>query len=67
MREASNTVVNLEKLGEVWCGLMHDAAMWPINGQYECRTCGRHYPVPWSVERPFAAVGHAAALRPAER
>ena len=67
MREAANTILNLEKLCEVWCGLVHDAPMWPIHDQYECRTCGRHYPVPWSAERPFAAVSRPAALRPVER
>jgi hypothetical protein len=67
MRDAANAVLNLEKLGEAWCGLMHDAAMWPIHGEYECRTCGRHYPVPWSSARQFATVNHPAALRVAER
>ena len=67
MREAANTIFNIEKLGEAWCGLMHDAAMWPMHGQYTCRTCGRHYPVPWNMERQFAAVGQPAALRVAER
>jgi len=67
MREAANTILNFEKLGEAWCGLMHDAAMWPIHGHYECRTCGRHYPVPWSAERQFAVVGRPASLRVAER
>jgi hypothetical protein len=31
-------------LGTIWCGLMHDSVMWPIHGQYQCRTCGRSYP-----------------------
>jgi hypothetical protein len=22
--------------------------MWPVNGQYRCRTCLRTYPVPWA-------------------
>ena len=35
------------KLGAMWCGFMHDSPMWPIHGHYECRTCGRHYPVQW--------------------
>jgi hypothetical protein len=43
------------KLGAIWCRSMHDSPMWPIHGQYQCRTCGRHYSVPWS----------AAALLPA--
>jgi hypothetical protein len=37
-----------EQLGARWCGLMHDSPMWPIHGQYQCRTCGRHYPVQWA-------------------
>jgi hypothetical protein len=24
--------------------------MWPIHGEYQCRTCGRRYPVPWAAE-----------------
>src|ERR1700684_978136 len=35
------------KLGAVWCGLMHNSPMWPIHGQYQCRDCGRTYPVQW--------------------
>lgn len=38
-----------EQLGARWCGLMHASPMWPIHGQYECRTCGRHYPVQWAA------------------
>jgi hypothetical protein len=45
---ASNTI---ERLAEAWCRLMHDSAMWPAHGEYQCRSCGRHYPVPW-MERP---------------
>jgi hypothetical protein len=33
-----------------WCDLMHDSPMWPIHGHYECRTCGRHYLVPWAAD-----------------
>ena len=36
-----------ESLGEVWCRLTHDSVMWPIHGEYECRSCGRRYGVPW--------------------
>jgi hypothetical protein len=38
----------VSKLGELWCDLMHDSPMWPIHGQYECRTCGRRHPVGWA-------------------
>jgi hypothetical protein len=37
----------MNRISELWCGLMHAAAMWPIHGHYECRTCGRRYPVDW--------------------
>jgi len=23
--------------------------MWPVHGEYQCRTCGRRYPVPWAA------------------
>jgi len=38
-----------DKIGSVWCRLIHDAATWPIRGQYQCRTCRRHFPVPWDA------------------
>jgi hypothetical protein len=37
-----------QKLGTAWCNLMHDSAMWPIHGEYECWVCGRRYPVAWA-------------------
>ena len=39
-----------EKLGALWCVVMHDSPMWPIHGEYQCRTCGRRHPVPWAAE-----------------
>jgi hypothetical protein len=44
-----------EKFGALWCDMMHDSPMWPIHGQYECRTCGRRYTVPWEDTRPTVA------------
>jgi hypothetical protein len=38
-------------MGALWCSLMHDAPMWPIHGRYQCRTCGRQYPVPWAESK----------------
>jgi len=38
---------HFEKIGTLWCELMHSSPMWPIHGQYECGVCGRRYPVPW--------------------
>lgn len=40
--------IGIERVGFWWCNLMHNAPMWPIHGQYECRTCGRHHNVPWN-------------------
>lgn len=31
-------------IGTVWCSLAHESLMWPVHGQYQCRTCGRRYP-----------------------
>jgi hypothetical protein len=39
------------RVGTLWCGLMHDAPMWPIHGQYQCGACGRRYSVPWDHDR----------------
>jgi hypothetical protein len=38
----------LSRLAVVWCEWMHGSPMWPIHGQYECRICGRHYPIHWA-------------------
>jgi hypothetical protein len=46
----------LEKLGALWCQLMHDAPMWPMHGRYECATCGREYLVPWGEHNQQPAV-----------
>src|SRR5580658_350895 len=64
------------RVGTLWCDLMHDSPMWPIHGQYQCRTCGRHYLVAWDEDGiPMASVpkaepaqlfhSGAASLRPA--
>jgi len=37
------------QFGTLWCEFMHDSPMWPIHGDYECRICGRRYPVPWAA------------------
>jgi hypothetical protein len=43
----------IEKLGASWCASMHDSPMWPIHGHYECRACGRRFPVPWTHHFPL--------------
>lgn len=50
-------------IGKIWCSLMHRSVMWPVHGQYACRTCGRCYPA--FAAAPFraaASVMLAAAL-----
>jgi hypothetical protein len=44
-----------QKLGALWCVFTHDSLMWPIHGRYQCRACGRHYPVPWAGDEPGQA------------
>lgn len=34
-------------LGTFWCKHFHASVMWPIHGEYECRSCGRRHSVPW--------------------
>ena len=43
----------IEKLLVVWCHTMHNQITWPQKGQYQCKSCGRCYPVPW-LERRIA-------------
>jgi len=56
------------ELGALWCVLMRDSPMWPIHGEYQCRTCGRRYLVPWAegnqsqVPRSHRSVLRSAAL-----
>src|ERR1700694_1977914 len=53
------------KFGTLWCDFIHDAPMWPIHGEYECRTCGRRYPVPWAEDRLLPASAKLIAAEPA--
>jgi hypothetical protein len=53
------------RLGSLWCDFMHDSPMWPIHGQYQCRTCGRHYPVLWAGDQLPPAPATAIAAEPA--
>jgi hypothetical protein len=52
-------------VGALLCVFMHDSPMWPIHGQYQCRTCGRHYPVPWAGDdiAPAPELGLAVGSR----
>ena len=35
----------MERMADLWCRFMHDDPKWPSHGWYECRACGRRYPV----------------------
>ena len=37
-------------VGEAWCQFMHPDPMWPVKGEYQCRTCFRKYPVSWEAQ-----------------
>jgi len=68
MRETSPTFRSQtvwERIRARWCAAMHDTPMWPINGQYECRRCGRHHAVPWArKQRPLRyPLGHAGTAQ----
>jgi hypothetical protein len=54
-----------QRFGTLWCDFTHDSPMWPIRGEYECRTCGRRYPVPWAEDRFLPASGKLIAAPPA--
>lgn len=45
-----------DRIGMLWCSLMHDSAKWPIHGHYECGLCGRKYEVPWDQTGSTVAV-----------
>ena len=52
-------------LGELWCQAMHSDAMWPVKGEYQCRTCLRRYPVAWEAQPQHAHAEHLdTAVRP---
>ena len=51
MEQQKRSVNWVIRIGELWCKLMHTAPMWPMRGNYLCRTCGRSYPVPWAGGR----------------
>jgi len=52
------------RFGTLWCDFMHDSPMWPIRGEYECRTCGRRYPVPWAGDTPLPMSAKLIAAEP---
>lgn len=55
----------VRRFGTLWCDCMHDSPMWPVRGEYECRTCGRRCPVPWAGVRFSPESGQRIAAEPA--
>jgi len=47
----------LARWSDLWCEFMHQGAMWPSHGQYQCRECFRVRVVPWTEERSTVASG----------
>lgn len=55
------------RIADLWCKLMHTEPMWPSNGQYECRKCGRRYSVCWEPPSPATPRGVAGRIASAKR
>jgi hypothetical protein len=36
---AQKIQIEVERIGLLWCNVMHDAPRWPIHGKYECGAC----------------------------
>jgi acetone carboxylase gamma subunit len=52
----------LDRIRELWCDWAHAEPMWPIHGQYECRTCGRRHDVEWARAASRQARGNRRAI-----
>ncbi len=54
------------RMGAAWCRMSHGSVMWPVHGEYQCRTCGRRYPAfsetPRSYQINRAALKSAVSL-----
>lgn len=49
------------RIGTLWCSLAHESVMWPVHGEFECRSCGRHYPA--FAEAPIGSPAGESAVR----
>jgi uncharacterized protein YbaR (Trm112 family) len=63
--EESDMFTNLQsRIGTLWCSLTHESVMWPVHGEFQCRSCGRHYPA--FAEAPIgSSEGETAVSRTA--
>ena len=52
------TIASRRYIAELWCKMFHSAPMWPSHGHYQCRSCGREYPVPWEIGRGVTRSQH---------
>lgn len=70
IRTAESSGSPIDKLGDIWCALMHDSPSWPIHGHYTCLVCGRQHLVGWERgEDPLTSPGalkNAGLQAPAE-
>jgi hypothetical protein len=52
-----------QRLADLWCTLMHDSLMWPVQGQYQCRTCGRGQAVAWGRTEDVPSTAKIVSIR----
>jgi hypothetical protein len=52
LKESGSMKPTQARIADLWCRLMHTAPMWPLHGQYECRTCGLRHRVCWEQPQP---------------
>ena len=63
----------MKRLKGLWCEVVNDSVMWPIHGHYQCRVCGRRYPVPWTSnsegasQKDLVILTHDGRLAPRQR
>jgi hypothetical protein len=50
-----DTLPAKDRIGALWCSLLHDSPKWPIHGHYECSASGRQYRVPRDEWEPTGA------------
>jgi hypothetical protein len=51
------------RVGVAWCRMSHGSVMWPLHGEYQCRTCGRRYPA--FLETPHTHHANGTELKSA--
>lgn len=63
MKSTSGEYDFMERLGRLWCRLMHESVMWPIDGHYQCTDCLRQFAVDWDERSGRVGLAQNAAHR----